>query len=229
MTNKAKTIQELNLKDVFLFGKVMSDAEICRRVLEKILNVPIAKVDFPVAQAAPDIGSIRLDAYINDGQNTISSVEIGCCGEEELSMKSRYFQCNIDSDTISSGKSYTKLKKSYIIFICTFDPFSEGRHIYTFENRCLEIPSLVLGDETTEVFINTRGEKDDVDDEMKEFLAYIESSTDACAQRASSPLVKEIHKKVTEIKLDRDTEIQYMSFLQGAMENLNQGHVQGGI
>ena len=32
----------------------------------------------------------------------------------------------------------------YIIFICTFDPFSDGRHIYTFENRCLEDLSLAL-------------------------------------------------------------------------------------
>ncbi len=43
-----------------------------------------------------------------------------------------------DSEIISHGEICTKLKKSYIIFICTFDPFSGGRHIYTFQNRCLE-------------------------------------------------------------------------------------------
>ena len=32
-----KTIQDLNLEDDFLFAKVMSDREICRKVLEKIL------------------------------------------------------------------------------------------------------------------------------------------------------------------------------------------------
>ena len=35
MANRTKTIQELNLEDDFLFGKVMSDNEICRKVLEK--------------------------------------------------------------------------------------------------------------------------------------------------------------------------------------------------
>ena len=50
MANKTNTIQELNLADSFLFGKVMSDTEICRRVLEKILNVPIKKVEFPVTK-----------------------------------------------------------------------------------------------------------------------------------------------------------------------------------
>lgn len=95
-----------------------------------------------------------------------------------------------------------------------FDPFSDGRHIYTFENRCLEDLSLALGDETTEIFLSTRGKKDDVDDEIKDFLAYVENSTDACAQQTSSPLVKAIHKRVTELKLDKDMELQYMTLLQ---------------
>ncbi len=218
MANKTNTIQELNLADSFLFGKVMSDTEICRRVLEKILNVPIKKVDFPITRKttdiAPDSGDIRLDACIHDEQETIYSVEVLCCKDEELLKKARYFQCNIDSDIILPGKRCTKLKKSYIIFICTFDPFSDGRHIYTFENRCLEDLSLALGDETTEIFLSTKGEKDDVDDEIKDFLAYIENSTDACAQQTSSPLVRAIHKRVTEIKLDKDMELQYMTLLQ---------------
>ena len=192
MADKTNTIQELNLADSFLFGKVMSDTEICRMALENILHVPIKKAEFPVTKKitdrAPDRGGIRLDACINDEQETIYSVEMLCCKDEELLKKARYFQCNIDSDIILSGKRCTKLKKSYIIFICTFDPFSDGRHIYTFE--------------------------DDVDDEIKDFLAYIENSTDACAQQTSSPLVRAIHKRVTEIKLDKDMELQYMTLLQ---------------
>ncbi len=214
MANKTNTIQELNLADSFLFGKVMNDTEICRMVLEKILNVPIKKAEFPVTKKITDRGGIRLDACINDEQETIYSVEMLCCKDEELLKKARYFQCNIDSDIILSGKRCTKLKKSYIIFICTFDPFSDGRHIYTFENRCLEDLSLALGDETTEIFLSTRGKKDDVDDEIKNFLAYVENSTDACAQQTSSQLVKAIHKRITEIKLDKDMELQYMTLLQ---------------
>ena len=223
MANKTNTIQELNLADNFLFGKVMSDTEICRMVLEKILNIPIKKVEFPVTRKTTDIApnsrGVRLDACINDEQDTIYSIEMLCCGDEELLRKTRYFQCNIDSSIIIPGKESTKLKKSYIIFICTFDPFSDGRHLYTFENRCLENLSLTPGDETTEIFLSTKGKKDDVDDEMRDFLAYIENSTDTCVQQTSSPLVKAIHKRVTEIKLDKNMELQYMTLLQ----------MQGGI
>lgn len=53
-----KTIQELNLEDDFLFAKVMTDKEICRKVLEKILNVPIKEVVLPTTQRTIDIQNI---------------------------------------------------------------------------------------------------------------------------------------------------------------------------
>ncbi len=53
-----------------------------------------------------------------------------------------------------------------------------------------------------------------MDDEIKDFLAYIENSSDACVQQTPSPLVRAIHKRVTEIKLDKDMELQYMTLLQ---------------
>ena len=53
--NNEKTLQELNLEDDFLFAKVMQDKEICRKVLEKILNVPIKEVSIPSIQRTIDI------------------------------------------------------------------------------------------------------------------------------------------------------------------------------
>ena len=35
-----KTLKELNLEDDFLFAKVMSDKEICKEFLEKLLESP---------------------------------------------------------------------------------------------------------------------------------------------------------------------------------------------
>lgn len=58
---------------------------------------------------------------------------------------------------------------------------------------------------------------------MKEFLAYIENSTDAFAAQAESLLVKEIHKKVTEIKHSEELEAEYMTLLQRDRENIEQG------
>ena len=76
----SKSIKELNLDDDFLFAKVMSNTEICRKVLEQILKVPILKVEVPTAQKTIDIlyesKGVRLDVYVNDEKGTIYNVEM---------------------------------------------------------------------------------------------------------------------------------------------------------
>lgn len=56
--------------------------------------------------------------------------------------------------------AYKKLNRSYIIFICPFDLYGKGRHIYTFENICKEDNNILLGDETTKIFLNADGVMD---------------------------------------------------------------------
>lgn len=227
MSNRNKTIMDLNLEDDFLFAKVMSDREICRKVLEEIFRVPIKKVVLPATQRAIDLlfegKGIRLDVYVNDEEGTIYNVEMQRGRKKELPKRSRYYAGSIDLDLIAAGEPYTKLGKAYVIFICTFDPFSDSRHIYTFENTCKENPSLLLGDETTKIFLNTRGKLDDVDIHMKEFLTYVENTTDSFAAQTSNTLIKEIHKKVTEIKQSREMEVEYMTLLQRDREKQEEG------
>ena len=43
----SKTLKELNLEDDFLFAKVMSDKEICKEFLEKLLEIEIEKIEMP--------------------------------------------------------------------------------------------------------------------------------------------------------------------------------------
>ena len=75
-----KTIQQLNLEDDFLFAKVMSDQEVCRKVLEKILGVSIREVSVPATQKTIntlyDGKGIRLDVYLNDNEGTVYNVEM---------------------------------------------------------------------------------------------------------------------------------------------------------
>lgn len=233
MSNTVKSIKQLNLEDDFLFAKVMSDTEICRKVLEKILGVSIREVSIPATQKTINMlydgKGIRLDVYLNDNEGTVYNVEMerGRHKKAILPKRSRYYQGNIDLDIISAGEDYRELKKSFVIFICTFDPFGEQRHMYTFENRCIEIPSLKLGDETTKIFLNTKGNMQGVDSEMQEFLSYVENTTDDFAAQAKSPLIKEIHKRVVEVKESREMEVEYMTLLQRDRENIELGREEG--
>lgn len=87
--------------------------------------------------------------------------------------------------------------------------------------------SLPLGDETTKIFLNTKGTIQDVDAEMLEFLSYVENTTDTFAARAKSPLIREIHKRVVEVKRSEEMEVEYMTLLQRDRENLELGREEG--
>lgn len=226
-----KTIQTLNLSDDFLFAKVMADSEICRRILEKILKISIKEVSVPSTQRTIELlfegKGVRLDVYVNDDLGTVYNIEMQCSKKRNLPKRARYYAGSIDLDLIAAGEDYTKLKKSFVIFICTFDPFQDKRHIYSFENRCLENLTLTLGDETAKIFLNTRGELEDLDEEMLEFLAYIEDTTDRFAEQAKSPLIRQIHQRVTQIRQSREMEVEYMTLMQRDRENIEQGREEG--
>ena len=222
-----KLIQNLNLNDDFLFAKVMSDKEICQKVLEKILKIQIKEIKMPTEQKVIDLvlesKSVRLDIYVSDESNTVYNVEMQKIKHKNLAKRSRYYQGNIDLDMIQRGEDYDKLHKSFVIFICTFDPFNQGRHLYTFENRCIEDTKLLLGDDTQKVFLNTRGKLNDVDEEMLELLTYIENSTDAFANHSKSELVKFINQKVNHLKSDKSLEVEYMTLYEREKEKFLEG------
>ena len=231
MARKQKKLQELNLEDDFLFAKVMSDKEICKKVIEKILDIKIKEIKMPEEQKVIDIlldsKVVRLDVYVNDDKGTVYNVEMQQGKNTNLAKRSRYYQGNIDLDKISKGDNYLTLNKSYVIFICTFDPFGKGRHKYTFRNLCIEDSSIELKDETDKVFLNASGTLNDVDDEMLEFLSYVVKSTDEVADNAKSDLVKTINQKVNNVKHDKTMEVEYMTLLERDRINFEEGKEEG--
>ena len=227
----SKTLKELNLEDDFLFAKVMSDKNICKELLEKILDIKIEKVELVNEQKTIDLllesKGIRLDVYVKDDNNTIYNVEMQRGKHKSLPKRLRYYQGNIDLDLISKGEDYKKLSKSYIIFICTFDLFNRGRHKYTFKNTCLEDSSIILNDETEKIILNTKGVLKDINEELLEFLEYVEESTDAVVENFNGELVKNIHKKVKEVKNDSLVEVEYMTLLERDREKIEEGRKEG--
>ncbi len=139
----------------------------------------------------------------------------------------RYYQGNIDLDLISKGEDYIKLSKSYIIFICTFDLFGAGRHKYTFETVCIEDNTIKLKDDTNKIILNTKGIMKDLDDELIDFLEYVEHSDDKTAEKTTGTLVKNIHKRVIEVKNNPNVEVEFMTLLERDREKLEEGREEG--
>ena len=226
-----KTLKELNLEDDFLFAHVMSDKDICKEFLEKLLEVEIEKIDMPENQKTIDLvlesKGIRLDIYVKDENNTVYNVEMQRGKHKNIPKRLRYYQGNIDLDLINKGEDYRKLAKSYIIFICTFDLFNKGRHRYTFETVCKEDNSIKLEDDTNKIILNTKGVMKDLNDEIIEFLKYVEHSDSETAEKAKGTLVKNIHKRVIEVKNNHKVEVQFMTLLERDREKIEEGREEG--
>ena len=93
---------------------------------------------------------------------------------------------------------------SYIVFICTFDPYGKGLHKYEFRELCLQDTSIELGSGTSKVFINARSKRKDMSEDMRAFLDYL------CGNAASSDLTKRIDDGVAQVKAFKPWEAEYM-------------------
>lgn len=74
MYRKRKTLQELTIRDNFMFGAVMSEEENCRRFLELALEISIARVEIIKEKSIsyhPEYKGVRLDIYARDEQTPV--------------------------------------------------------------------------------------------------------------------------------------------------------------
>ena len=62
---------------------------------------------------------VRFDVYSEDDSNTIYDCEMQTIDNRSLPKRTRYYQGMIGLSLIERGADYEKLKRSYIIFICS--------------------------------------------------------------------------------------------------------------
>lgn len=208
---RIKTWEELTIQDNFLFQKVMQNKRICKHLIELILQIKIKEISFPETEktmgARYDRKSIRLDVYVKDETGRVFDIEMQCTDghDDALAKRTRYYQGSIDMDLLEKGHMYEELKPTFIIFICTFDPFHQGLPIYTFRNRCIEQEGLELGDQTTKLFLNCKGNTDSIDPDVAAFLRYVDGNS------AEGAFVKQIDNELIHVKRHDETRREYMT------------------
>lgn len=218
--------EEIGLSNDFIFGKVMSDPELCKELLVRILpGIEIDHIEYPELQKPIkediDARSVRLDVYVKDGKNTVYDIEMQTVNTRELPKRSRYYQGMMDLQLIDSGQPYKKLNQSYVIFICLEDVFGENRHIYTFENICREDPGIKLRDGAIKIFLNAKGNLNDVSSELRAFLDYLGG------KKSEDEYVQKLERAVKEAKRNRKWRHEYMTLLMRDQENQEIGEERG--
>lgn len=219
-----KAWEELQIKNDFLFAKVMRDKKICTALLEKLLGIKIQDIVYLEEEKKIDIKwdakSVRLDVYVEDG-NRVFNLEMQTTNQKNLPFRSRYYQGMIDLNTIEKGESYRKLKESYVIFICTFDPFDQGKAKYTFENFCIEDKELRLNDGTKKIFFNAKDYKNAEEEDIREFLKYVNG------EESDNPFVRKIESKIEQIKSNKEWRQEYMTLLMREAEIREESREEG--
>lgn len=224
---KIKPWEELTIRDDYMFKLVMKSRRICKKMLEGTLRIRIAKIRYLETEksiAAPYRSKgIRLDVYVKDEKDTVYNIEmqIRRLEGDALFKRARYYQSMMDADLLAAGADYDELNKTIIIFICPFDPFGEGRYIYTFENLCMENKDLELRDGATKIFLNTKGTIGDIADTIKAFLRYVDGVV------TDNSLVQEIEEEIRKVKLEEGERVNYMTFAMKMMEERKEGRAEG--
>ena len=131
-----KSIEDLDFTDGYLFGTVMLNKDICKGVLEAILEFKITDIQFIELEKTVKNGyetkGVRFDVILKDDKGNVYNIEMQVSSKNKkyLGRRTRYYQIMIDSLMLKKGDDYNRLKKSIIIFICPFKLFDKKRQVY---------------------------------------------------------------------------------------------------
>ena len=228
---KRKTLQDLTIKDNFLFGAVMSVEENCKGFLEMVLGFSIAQVVVSKEKSIvyhPEYKGVRLDIYAEDENHTHYNVEMQVKKKSALGKRSRYYHSQMVMEALASGEVYETLPDTVVIFVCDFDPFGERLYCYTFGNECKENKNVKLDDGSCTIFLSTKGENEEkVPQELVRFLKFVTADLGESEMDFQDELVKQFQETIHSIKTDREMGERYMIFEEMLREEKQEGRLEG--
>ena len=136
--------------------------------------------------------TVRLDVYIDDGKSVynleMQTTQQRGAGQARAAVSGAHGHQPAPARTVLRQGC----RPSFVIFICTFDPFDEGRYLYSFHNVCRETGA-ELDDEAYKLFFNTAGTRGEISDSLRELLRYMNDPKNyPDAKRPSLPLIRSI-------------------------------------
>ena len=233
------------VKDV-MFSCVMRNKKTCKELIELIF--PDKKVDKITFQGGLELNpeskdfelelqkflqfnilgkTVRLDVYFKDS-NTIYNIEMqGTTNKEVLPLRARMYSSLIDANILHKGMDYEQLIDSYVIFICTFDPFERDKCIYRFQSICEDEKDLCEGNKRYNIYLNTTGTKDNISFDLKEMFRYINGGEKAIGMETESEFVRTLDKYVQEFNANDTWRQGYMKFELMMRDNYKNGKAEG--
>ena len=208
--------ENLTIQNRFIFAKVMQDPENSLPFLQRLF--PELEVDeIKQIEAEKTIEGVlgargvRFDIFLRDRKERAFTVEMQVANKGNIPKRSRYYSSMMDEDVLYHSQDYEMLPPSYVIFICPFDLLGKGLHRYTFRNYCEEVPGLALQDEAVRVILNTTSKANDVPEDLKAFLDYVQGRNNG-REEESDPYIRQLSNAVSVAKKNSGWRREYMNW-----------------
>ena len=244
-------LSSITLAHFLVFPEVMREPRLCRRFLEQVLGIKIRKLEFVQKEAdfkeSVIYRGIRLDVYVEDDANSVYDVEMQ--NSVESFKRVRYYQSGIDRQILKSGGSYAKLKTSFIIMVCNYDPTHVARDpknpaskeipglAYPMYRResvlACPVGSMVYDDGSHVILLNAkydpkyRGEMP----EICEFLDLINEAKDIPPEKLKYPLSRMAAEGITRFRKNEEKVEEIMTLGEYLKEQkmmaLEEGEARG--
>ena len=171
----------------YVFSTVMNNPKYCKELINRILpgrkmkdlkvlsNSFLSEKGSVSTQHTINLDilakGVRLDVVFEDN-DTIYNIEMQCINKPYLPQRARYYSSQLDLEQLSKGDSYMKLKDSFVIFLCTFDPFGQGYSVYEFETYDKK-HQLQLNDGRYTIYVNSTSKENGISKELTNLFTYM--------------------------------------------------------
>lgn len=224
MNSYIQEYEKLTFADDFMFGAVMENKDIAKRIIEVILNDKIPNIESCELQKtvknAVNSHGVRYDVYIKtEDEKKVYDVEMQTSNTGNLAKRGRYYLSSSDMDFLKSGADYEALPESFVVFICTeqLDEFKTNQAVYDFIRGNAD--GTVLNDMTHLVFVNTHGCTERK--ELSVLMEYINTG------KPNDELTQGIDNKVQEVRQDEKLYSSYIKERINENRLIAKGRVEG--
>ena len=212
MKKENKNPVYFGLTNDIIFGWIMKSEENCLAIIRAILpelnitSIIHKEVQHDITPVASTRG-VRFDAVVQDDQKRYYDIEMQVENTGDLGKRARYYQSQIDNETLMKGQTFHKLKESFVIFLCAFDPFSYGLRRYQFHQYEDTIRDLRLDTYSHVLFINSKGTEGEVSNDLAGIIDVMNQKPNQ-----TNPLASKLMKEIDYYNQDSEKRRELMDY-----------------
>lgn len=227
---REKKFQELTFADDYMFCRILQKhMDVAKQIVKLATGREVENIAYSSKQYAIDpyvsAKSIRFDIYFV-GDNEVYDIEMQTTKQKDIVKRTRYYLGLNDVEILKQGEDYENLPRSYIIFICKFDPFGQEYEEYVSEERLFGISkekvditeAANFSADYQKVFLNAGKLIANSDNpELANFLNYVYSG------EANDEFTHELSNYVQETKQSAEEARMFMTY----QEHLKDSYIEG--